>query len=59
MLGIPEHGVAPVTARAECVGHDHWRVKMSAPLSGRWSLGLNISITASDTVNVESPILLR
>jgi copper(I)-binding protein len=58
-LGNPEHGVAPVTARAERIGHDQWRVKMSAPLSGRWSLGLNIAITASDTVNVVSPILLR
>jgi copper(I)-binding protein len=58
-LGNPEHGVAPVTARAERVGHDQWRVKMSAPLSGRWSLGLDIGITASDTVNVVSPILLR
>ncbi len=58
-LGNPEHGVAPVTARAERVGHDQWRVKMSAPVSGRWSLGLAIGITASDTVNVVSPILLR
>jgi hypothetical protein len=58
-LGNPEHGVAPVTAQAERVGNDQWRVRMSAPLSGRRSLGLNIGITASDTVNVVSPILLR
>jgi copper(I)-binding protein len=58
-LGNPEHGVPPVTARAERVAADQWRVKMSAPLSGRWSLGLDIGITASDTVNVVSPILLR
>lgn len=58
-LGNPEHGLAPVTARAERVGRDQWRVKMSAPLSGRWSLGLAIGLDASDTVNVVSPILLR
>ncbi|SDH86693.1 Copper(I)-binding protein [Bradyrhizobium sp. Rc2d] len=58
-LGNPEHGVAPVTANAERVGHDQWRVTMSAPLSGRWSLGLDIRITSSDAVNVVSPILLR
>jgi periplasmic copper chaperone A len=58
-LGNPEHGVAPVTSEAERVSTDQWRVKMSAPLAGRWSLGLGIKISASDTVNVTSPILLR
>ncbi|SFI72131.1 Copper(I)-binding protein [Bradyrhizobium sp. cf659] len=58
-LGNPEHGVAPVTANAERIGNDQWRVRMSAPLSGRWSLGLDIRITPSDAVNVVSPILLR
>lgn len=58
-LGNPEHGVAPITASAERVGIDQWRVRMSAPLSGRWSLGLDIRITPSDAVKVVSPILLR
>ncbi|PDT89612.1 hypothetical protein CO669_12480 [Bradyrhizobium sp. Y36] len=58
-LGNPERGVAPITANAERVGNDQWRVRMSAPLSGRWSLGLDIRITPSDAVNVVSPILLR
>ena len=58
-LGNSEHGVAPITANAERVGNDQWRVRMSAPLSGRWSLGLDIRITPSDAVNVVSPILLR
>ncbi|GMP03823.1 MULTISPECIES: copper chaperone PCu(A)C [Bradyrhizobium] len=58
-LDNPEHGVAPITASAERVGNDQWRVRMSAPLSGRWSLGLDIRITSSDAVNVVSPILLR
>ena len=58
-LGNPEHGIAPVTADAERVSNDQWRVRMSAPVAGRWSLGLGITITATDTVNVESPILIR
>jgi copper(I)-binding protein len=58
-LGNPEHGVAPITANAVRSSNDQWRVRMSAPLSGRWSLGLDIRITPSDAVNVVSPILLR
>jgi copper(I)-binding protein len=58
-LGNSESGIAPVTADAERVGHDQWRVRMSAPVAGRWSLGLGITITASDIVNVVSPILIR
>lgn len=58
-LGNSENGVAPVTAQAEQVSNDQWRVRMSAPVAGRWSLGLGITISASDTVNVVSPILIR
>ena len=58
-LGNSESGIAPVTANAEQVGNDRWRVRMSAPVAGRWSLGLGITISASDTVSVVSPILIR
>jgi copper(I)-binding protein len=58
-LGNSESGIAPVTVDAEQVSNDQWRVRMSAPVAGRWSLGLGITITASDTVNVVSPILIR
>ena len=58
-LGNAENGVEPVTANAERIGNDRWRVKMSTRVSGRWSLALAITITATDTVNVESPILIR
>jgi hypothetical protein len=50
---------AAVTADATRVGYDLWRVKMSAPVAGRWSLGLGIAITESDRVNVMSPILIK
>jgi copper(I)-binding protein len=53
-LGNFEHGVASVTAKAEQISSDQWRVRMSAPVAGRWSFGLGITISASDTVNVVS-----
>ena len=58
-LGNPEGGIVPVTAQAERISADQWRAKMSAPLPGRWSLGLGITISPFDIVNVASPILLR
>jgi copper(I)-binding protein len=58
-LGNSESGIAPVTVDAEQVSNDQWRVRMSAPVAGRRSLGLGITITASDIVNVVSPILIR
>jgi hypothetical protein len=32
---------------------------MSAPSPGRWMLGLGISISDMDRINIESPILIR
>ena len=58
-LANSEQGVAPVTMDAERISNDQWRVKMSAPVPGRWSLGLGITISATDSVNVVSPILIR
>ena len=54
-----EQGVAAVTADATRIGNDQWLVKMSAPVPGRWSLGLGITISATDVVNVVSPILIK
>jgi periplasmic copper chaperone A len=54
-----ENGVAAVTVNARRVDHDRWMARMWAPKVGRWSLALGITISATDTVNVESPILLR
>jgi len=54
-----ENGVAAVTVNAKRVDHDRWMARMWAPKVGRWSLALGITISANDTVNVESPILLR
>jgi copper(I)-binding protein len=58
-LGNAENGIAPVTVDAEQIAGDRWRARMSAPVAGRWSLGLGITTTATDTINVVSPILIR
>ena len=58
-LGNSENGFEPVTTDAEQISNDQWRARMSAPVSGRWSLGLGITISASEKINVVSPILIR
>ena len=54
-----ERGVAAVTQDAIRIGNDQWLVRMSAPVPGRWSLGLDITISGNDRVNVVSPILIK
>ena len=51
--------IAPQTAEAERTGDDQWLVKMSAPLAGRWILGLGITFQNFDILNVESPIIIK
>jgi hypothetical protein len=49
--------LAPVEASRD--GVDGWRAKVAQLTPGRWMLGLGISISAADHVNVESPILIK
>jgi periplasmic copper chaperone A len=57
-LGNPEKGVAPVTAEAERTADDQWSVKMAASAAGRWNLGLGITLSPANTVDIASPILI-
>lgn len=38
---------------------DRWTAKVSVPAPGDWTLGLGISISDTEGVNVESPIVIR
>jgi hypothetical protein len=38
---------------------DQWYVRASMNAPGRWILGLGISISETDSVNIESPILIK
>lgn len=49
----------PQVAQAVRTDDDQWQARMSAPSPGRWMLGLGVSISDTDRVNIESPILIR
>ena len=49
--------LAPVEASRQ--GDDGWYVKVAQLTRGRWMLGLGISISETDHVSVESPILIK
>ncbi|WBL75467.1 hypothetical protein I3J27_20710 [Bradyrhizobium xenonodulans] len=49
--------LAPVEAARD--GEDSWHVKVAQLTSGRWMLGLGISISEADHVSIESPILIK
>jgi hypothetical protein len=54
-----QSGVRLQTIQAAHTSNDQWHVSMSVPSSGRWILGLGISISDTDKVNVEAPIFIR
>jgi hypothetical protein len=47
------------TMAAASSGEDGWHVKIASLTAGRWMLGLGISISETDKVSVESPILIK
>jgi copper(I)-binding protein len=49
---------APVTAAAERITGDKWRVSLPADAAGKWSLALGIQIAANDRVDVAAPVLI-
>ncbi|MBR0775836.1 hypothetical protein JQ625_13435 [Bradyrhizobium diazoefficiens] len=52
-------GKALVPVEASRDGEDGWHVKVAQLTPGRWMLGLGISISESDHVSIESPILIK
>ena len=54
-----QSGVRLQTIQAVHTIDDQWHVSMSVPSSGRWMLRLGISISDTDKVNMEAPILIR
>jgi hypothetical protein len=58
-LSDPRSGAGLPTIQAARTGDDQWRVTTSLPSSGRWTLALGISISDTDKVNIESPIVIR
>jgi hypothetical protein len=52
-------GAAPITAEAERVSNDSWRVRMFAASSGKWFLSLGIVLSQNDHVEMTAPILIE
>jgi periplasmic copper chaperone A len=52
-------GTAPITAEAEQVANDSWRVRMFAASSGKWFLSLSIVLGQNDYVEMTAPILIE
>jgi copper(I)-binding protein len=58
-LSNPENMIGPVTAAAERVTADSWRVRLTAAASGKWSLSLGIDLAKDDRVDIAAPILIE
>lgn len=58
-LSNPEKTIGPVTAAAERVTADSWRVRLTAAASGKWSLSLGIDLAKDDRVDIAAPILIE
>lgn len=58
-LSNPDKSVAPLTAQAERIAADKWRVNMMAAASGKWSLGLGIDMKKDDRIDIAAPILIE
>jgi len=58
-LAHPAAGIEPATAEAARQPDGHWRVRMSAPLPGTWTLTLGILISDFDKVSLAAPIVIR
>lgn len=58
-LSNPDKGIAPVSATAERVSADSWRVRLTAAASGKWSLSLGIDMAKDDRVDIAAPILIE
>jgi len=58
-LSNAQSGVGVRTVEATHTSDDQWHVRTSMLVPGRWMLGLGISISDTNKVNIESPILIR
>jgi len=58
-LSNSDKGIAPVSAAAERVSADSWRVRLTAAASGKWSLSLGIDMAKDDRVDIAAPILIE
>lgn len=58
-LSNSDIGIEPITTQAERRDDDQWRARLTAPVAGRWSLGLGILISDFDKISIEAPIVIK
>lgn len=58
-LSNPDKNIDPLTAPAERIAADRWRVSMTAATSGKWSLSLGIDVKKHDHIDITAPILIE
>ncbi|ABD87977.1 FixH family protein [Rhodopseudomonas palustris] len=57
-LARPELQIEPITAQARRGDDGRWRATLTAPLPGRWGLGLGILVDDFDKLSLEAPLEL-
>ncbi|WP_031337257.1 copper resistance protein CopC [Rhodopseudomonas sp. B29] len=58
-LANPDAGIEAASAQAQRQGDGSWRVRMVAPVPGRWMLTLGVLISDFDKVTVTAPVVIR
>lgn len=58
-LANPDAGIEPASAEAQRQADGSWRVRMAAPVPGRWTLTLGILISDFDKVTITAPVVIR
>lgn len=58
-LANPAAGIEPASAEAQRQPDGAWRVRMSAPLPGRWTLTLGILISDFEKVSIAGQMVIR
>ena len=48
-----------ITADAERISGEKWRVKMSAPTAGTWLLSLDVKTASAGQVEIAAPIVIE
>lgn len=57
-LTDPQSGKRLQTSQAVRAAEDLWHLKVATLKAGRWTLGLDVSISDTDRISVEAPILI-
>lgn len=58
-LANPDKSIATVTATAERISADSWRVRVTAVSGGTWLLSLGIDMKKDDRIDIAAPILIQ